>query len=289
MTTKSHTTLGSVDERARLEAVEGIIFDVQRYSVHDGPGIRTNVFLKGCPLRCQWCANPESQNMQPEYALSSQNCITCGQFADACPDCWGQENGRGNSQPVEIDYGVRVDICPTGAMHVFGERRSAGDVMREVRRDAPFYGEGGGMTLTGGEATMQPEMAEALLRLAKLEGIHTAIETCGHTQWSVFERLLPHLDIVLYDLKHVDHTKHKTYTGLDNDLILANLQRLAKIGAPLIIRIPLIPGFNADRESIKAMAAVHQPTWGRLPCRRAALSQPWQVKIHITGSGLSLG
>ena len=158
-------------------------------------------------MRCQWCANPESQDMQPEYALSAQNCITCGQFADACPDCWGQEKGRGNGQTVEIDYGVRVDICPTGAMHVFGERRTAGDVMREVRRDAPFYGEGGGLTLTGGEATMQPDMAEALLRLAKLEGIHTAIETCGHTQWPVFERFLPYLDLILYDLKHVDSTQ----------------------------------------------------------------------------------
>ena len=254
MTTDSFVSASAVHERARLEAVVGIIFDVQRYSMHDGPGIRTNVFLKGCPLRCDWCANPESQNLQPEFALSAQNCITCGQFAESCPAGWGQKYDRGDSQPVEIDYGVRVDICPTGAIHVFGERRTAGDVMQEVRRDVPFYGEWGGLTLTGGEATMQPDMAEALLRLAKLEGIHTAMETCGHTQWPVFERLLPHLDLILYDLKHVDRAKHKSYTGLDNDLILGNLRQLAELGAPLIVRVPLIPGFNADRTSMEAMA-----------------------------------
>ncbi len=245
----------SADERVRLEAVAGVMFDIQRLSVHDGPGIRTNVFLKGCPLRCQWCANPESQNLEPDYALCAQNCMTCGQFADACPDCWDQQNGRENNGTVEIDFGARVVICPTGAMHRIGERRTAGHVLREVRRDVPFYGDGGGMTLTGGEATLQPDMAEALLRLAKAEGIHSAIETCGHTQWPVFQRLLPYLDLILYDLKHVDQAKHQAYTGLDNDLILANLQCLTAANAPLIIRIPLIPGFNADSESFEAMAA----------------------------------
>lgn len=230
----------------RLEQVAGVVFDVQRYSVHDGPGLRTSVFLKGCPLRCAWCANPESQQSQPELALSEQNCITCGQFESPCAACW--------PQPAGTDFARRERLCPTGALHWLGKRRSAGDVMAEVRRDVPFYGAGGGLTLTGGEATMQPELAEALLRLAKAEGISTAIETCGHTRWSVWERLLPWLDDILYDVKHVDSALHQQHTGMGNELILANLRQLAAVGAPLTIRVPLIPGFNADIESVRAIA-----------------------------------
>ena len=235
------------------EQVEGIVFDIQRYSVHDGPGLRTNVFLKGCPLRCAWCANPESQALQPELALSAHNCMTCGQFATPCPLCWE----RAGSASIRIEeLGERPFVCPTGAIHWIGERRSAGEVMAEVRRDAPFYGSSGGLTLTGGEATMQPEFAEALLRLARAEGIHTALETAGHTQWPVFARLLPHLDLLLYDVKHVDSAAHRRDTGLGNELILANLRRIADLPAPkIIVRVPVIPGFNADEASLRAIAA----------------------------------
>lgn len=235
-----------------LEQVEGIVFDIQRYSVHDGPGLRTNVFLKGCPLRCAWCANPESQNLQPELMLVAHNCMTCGQFATPCPVCWE----RAGSANIRIEaLGERPFVCPTGAIHWVGERRTAGEVMAEVRRDAPFYDRSGGLTLTGGEATMQPAFTEALLRLARVEGIHTALETSGHTQWHVFERLLPHLDLLLYDVKHVDSELHRRYTGLDNALILANLRRIADLPAPkLIVRVPVIPGFNADVASLRAIA-----------------------------------
>ena len=243
----------SLAEKARLERVEGIIFDVQRYSLHDGPGLRTNVFLKGCPLCCQWCANPESQNLQPELALFSHNCIACGQFEEACPLCFGDRNDSGWAKEFIEEFDARAKICPTGAIHWIGERRTAGDVITEVLRDAPFYEDGGGMTLTGGEATMQPEMAEALLRLAKAEYVSTALETCGHTQWAVLERLLPYLDDILYDLKHVDSDIHRTFTGLGNELILSNLQRLVALGAPVTIRVPLIPGFNVSTETVRAM------------------------------------
>jgi glycyl-radical enzyme activating protein len=231
--------------------VTGIIFDIQRYSLHDGPGLRTNVFLKGCPLRCQWCANPESQQMQPELALSEHNCIDCGQFADPCAECWAAAHASGERVAA---LGARVPVCPTGALHWIGERRTAGAVIAEVLRDAPFYGAGGGMTLTGGEVTMQPDFAEALLRLARDAGIAMAMETCGHTQWTVFERLLPFLDLVLYDLKHVDSAIHRQFTGIGNELILDNLRRLAALNAPLIVRVPLIPGFNADPVSLTAIA-----------------------------------
>ncbi len=269
-------------ERARLERVAGIVFDVQRYSVHDGPGLRTNVFLKGCPLRCGWCANPESQKLQPELALSANHCIECGQFEEPCPVCWGnridakkgeatlfprsaweQELGfigvqstlwTPDTREREDEFKARTAICPTGAIHWIGERRTAGDVIKEVRRDVPFYEDGGGMTLTGGEPTMQPHLAKALLRLAKAEGISTAMETCGHIQWPVLERLWPFLDNLLFDLKHVDSDTHQIFTGLDNDLILSNLRRLAALNAPLTIRVPLIPGFNASVESVRAIA-----------------------------------
>ncbi len=241
-------------ERVELEQISGIIFDIQRYSLHDGPGLRTNVFFKGCPLRCHWCANPESQRLQAELALFSHNCMACGQFEETCPVCWEARNGRDWSKERAAEFDVRAQICPTGAIHWIGERRSAGEIIAEVLRDAPFYEDGGGLTLTGGEPTMQPELAEALLRLAKAEYISTALETCGHTQWPVLARLLPYLDDILYDLKHVDSDLHRTYTGLGNELILSNLEWLAALEAPVTVRVPLIPGFNAAAEDLQAIA-----------------------------------
>jgi pyruvate formate lyase activating enzyme len=246
----------SPSERARLEQVTGVVFDVQRYSLHDGPGLRTNVFLKGCPLRCDWCANPESQCPQPELALFAGQCIACGQFVETCPAGWKKPDDARWSEALAKEYGIRAALCPTGAMRWIGEPRRAGEIIRDVMRDAPFYQEGGGLTLTGGEPTMQPQMAEALLRLARAEYLSTALETCGHTHWAVLEALLPYLDHVLFDFKHVDARLHRLYTGVDNDLILANLRRLAALNAPLTIRVPLVPGFNATPESLGAIAGL---------------------------------
>lgn len=278
---------------SELAQVQGIVFDIQRYSLHDGPGLRTNVFLKGCPLRCQWCANPESQQMQPELAFSAHHCIECGQFAEPCRTCFAAAS---SSKEGTANLAGRVEICPTGALHWIGETRTAGDVLAEVLRDAPFYGEEGGLTLTGGEATMQPAFAEALLRLAKEAGIATALETAGHTQWRVFARLLPALDLILYDLKHVDCDRHRQYTGLGNELILTNLRQLAAHNAPLIVRIPLIPGFNADTDSLRAMAefivelgaAVQRVdllpyhTLGKAKYRALGRPYPWAEHARLT-------
>ncbi len=237
----------AADERMALEQVTGTVFDIQRFSLHDGPGIRTNVFFKGCPLRCQWCANPESQALRPELALTARECITCGQFPTPCPLCW--------TTHAAPDLTTRVELCPTGALHWIGEERTAGQIMAEVRKDVPFYGAGGGLTLTGGEATMQPELAEALLRLAQAEGIATALETAGHTQWPVFERLAPYLDHILFDVKHVNEEVHRRYTGIGCGLILDNLRQLVEIGAPVTVRVPLIPGFNTSISDARAIAA----------------------------------
>lgn len=238
-------------EQGHLEDVQGVVFNVQRFSVHDGPGIRTNVFFKGCPLRCAWCCNPESQRFQPELALSAQQCIRCGQFEDVCADGWSH---GAVTQSEKDKFGPRTEVCPGGALRWLGVRRTAGDLIGEVLRDRPFYAEGGGMTLTGGEPTAQPRFAEALLRLAKRAGLSTAIETSGHTRWKVFELLLPHLDTILFDLKHMDPGIHRRWTGMDNQVILSNLRRLAEINAPVAVRVPLIPGFNSDQRSLCAIA-----------------------------------
>jgi pyruvate formate lyase activating enzyme len=236
-----------------LEAIEGIITDIQRYSLHDGPGLRTNVFFKGCSLHCAWCANPETQTPHPELAVFSRMCIRCGQFDADCPDGWLVRQDTAWKREVQYDYETRARLCPAGGVRWIGEQRSAGSVMDEVRRDAPFYEDGGGMTLTGGEPALQSAFAEALLRLAHEEHIHTAIETCGHAPWRNLARLLPHLDTILFDVKHMDPAVHRAFTGAGNERILSNLRRLAAAAAPVVVRIPLIPGFNASAESLRAI------------------------------------
>ncbi len=282
----------TLSERIKLEQIEGIIFDIQRYSVHDGPGLRTNVFFKGCPLRCRWCANPESLYPQPEIALFVGQCINCGQFSESCPVLWQQV---GSKERTEV-FQERIALCPTEAIHWIGKRRSAGEIMQEVLRDRPFYGDGGGLTLTGGEPTMQPQMAEALLRLAKAEHLSTAMETCGYAEWPTLERLLPYLDTILWDLKHVDDDIHRKFTSVSNERILANLRRLSELDAPVTIRIPLIPGFNASIESITQMAEFvrHLPgaakridllpyhTLGKPKYAALQRSYPWEQYQRLT-------
>ena len=240
--------------REYWERVEGVIFDIQRYSLYDGPGLRTCVFFKGCPLRCKWCSNPESQNLQPELAVFTSRCIRCGQFEQSCPDIWGSEENTGWKSPVFEGFVRRAMVCPVGGVRWIGERRFADDVMAEVRRDAPFYLEDGGITLTGGEPLFQFEMAEALLRLAKTEWIPTAMETCGYAYWPNLERLLPYLDSILFDLKHINNAIHLAGTGISNELILVNLRRLIAWPVKVTVRIPLIPGFNASKQSMAAIA-----------------------------------
>ena len=236
-----------------LSSVEGLITDIQRYSLHDGPGLRTNVFFKGCSLRCAWCANPETQAPCPELAVFARSCIRCGQFEATCPDGWTVQKDSAWKRQVRDEYERRAARCPAGGVRWIGERRSAGSVMDEVRRDTPFFEDGGGLTLTGGEPSMQPDFAEALLRLAREEGIRTAIETCGCVPWPSLARLLPHLDIVLYDVKQIDSEIHRLFTGAGNEVILDNLRLLAGTRTPVVVRVPLIPGFNATTESMRAI------------------------------------
>jgi len=284
----------TTDKRQALESVAGFIFDLQRYSLHDGPGLRTDVFFKGCPLRCGWCSNPESQSPRPELAVFAVNCIRCGQFPTPCPDQWGVHADTCWKTHLADEYGERAALCPVGGARWIGGRRTAGSIMAEVRRDMPFYGEGGGMTLTGGEPLQQPVLAEALLRLARAVGIATAVETCGHAAWPTLEKLVPYLDQILFDVKSLDSAVHQKYTGVGNELILENLARLAARSAPVTVRVPLIPAFNASEESIHAIGAFARElgyarldllpyhTYGRSKYAALAVPYPWQGYERLT-------
>jgi pyruvate formate lyase activating enzyme len=243
-------------DRLALERVEGTVFDIQSYSLDDGPGLRTSVFLKGCPLRCHWCCNPESLKMQPELLMLEANCLACGICTEVCgSEALSLTDGRLVWDRVHCtSCGECAQVCPAQAMTWSGRRASAGSVIQEVLRDTPFYENGGGLTLTGGEATLQPLFAEALLRLAKAEGLNTAIETTANAPWETLEILFPYLDLWLVDLKHMDSREHRNWTGLGNELILSNLRKLGAAKAKMRVRIPLIPTANLTEENLRASA-----------------------------------
>ena len=243
--------------RASPGSLNGIVFNVQRFSVHDGPGIRTTLFLKGCPLCCRWCDNPESQESRPQIVFWRERCIQCNACIAACTRSAIEmdESGvkRVRSETCDL-CGDCLKECYAGALEQIGERMSVERAVALLEEDRAFYEQsGGGVTLSGGEPTNQGEFARGVLAGCQERGIATAIETCGHTTWSVWEILLPHLDLILFDLKHVDPVRHREYTAVSNELILDNLRRLAKAGKRVILRRPVIPGFNDDRASIEAL------------------------------------
>ena len=233
--------------------LKGLVFDIQRYSLHDGPGIRTTVFFKGCPLRCKWCSNPESFMKAPEVAYNKKDCIACYACVKACKQAAVSATAEG----ITIDKTKCtqnfdcVEVCPTGALTVFGQWMTVDQIMDVVIKDLAFYkNSGGGLTLSGGEVMLQSEFAAALLNQAKANGIHTAIETSGFAQWTSVEMVLEYTDLVLFDVKLVNREKHLTYTGVDNTLILENLDRMMTMGKQLIARIPLVPTVNMDSTSV---------------------------------------
>ena len=237
------------------KSIKGIVFNIQKYSIHDGPGIRTIVFLKGCPLRCEWCSNPESIQTDIEIMYNCGTCMLCKQCISVC---------KGNSLKLdkknqfiiinrtECDKcGKCVEICPSGALTLAGRYMSAEEVLQEVKKDLLFYRKsGGGITLSGGEPGSQTDFSEAILKSVYSMGIHTAIETCGYYSYKILKRLAKWTDLFLYDIKHVDDLKHIYGTGVSNKLILNNFRKLIENGASVIVRIPIIPGFNATNEDI---------------------------------------
>ncbi len=247
------------------EQLTGRIFNIQRYSLHDGSGIRTLVFFKGCPLKCLWCSNPESQKAVSELGFIEARCVgadACGApCVAACPlqAISLNEHGKPVIDRERCDAcGKCAAACPQDALKVVGRQMSVEEVMTEVEKDRPFYRRsGGGLTLGGGEPLAQYKFAKAVLEAAEAEYIHTAIETSGHAPWEHFETLLKHVDLLQMDLKHMDPHKHKELTGQSNDLILDNLKKVLSIKEPqdVIIRVPVIPGCNDTVENIENTAS----------------------------------
>jgi len=245
-----------------MNSVKGIIFDIQHFSIHDGPGIRTNVFFKGCPLRCLWCANPESQSPAPEIFFHAQKCSGCGICVSSCPkEAIHLDDGKARTTRALCEgCGCCEAICPNDAREVVGKLVTVEGVYKVVEADRMFYEaaepgeEPGGITLTGGEVLMQPDFAEALLRKCKENGIHTAVETSGLAPWNTMKRVMEHVDYVMYDIKHMSSVTHKELTGIGNERILSNLERLSgEFSMPIVVRTPVIPGINDTPDNLSAM------------------------------------
>jgi len=233
----------------------GLIFNIQRYSIHDGPGIRSLVFMKGCPLNCLWCCNPESQSPSREIMVTSTKCIGCGKCIEVCPTKAAEKKNPLEAKRLCIVCGSCVEVCPSTARQMIGQYMSVNEVMKEVEKDILFYQRSkGGVTISGGEPLMQADFVRLLLKSCQEKGIHTAIETCGFTKWENLKRVLEYVDLVLYDIKHMDTQRHKELTGVGNELILQNAKKVATLKNHMIIRVPVIPHFNDSPENMKAIA-----------------------------------
>ena len=234
----------------------GIIFNIQRFSIHDGPGIRTTVFLKGCPLRCKWCSNPEGMSRTQEIFIHDEKCIQCGKCKEACPE----------DAIISLEGTKRIDFekcthcmecaraCPTNTLESVGEYVSINEIVEEVKKDALFYdNSGGGVTLSGGEPLLQWNFTTGLLKSCKEQGLHTALDTTGFASWEIMREVLKHVDLVLYDVKHMDESLHIQGTGVSNKTILENLEKTASIKKTWL-RFPIIPGFNDSHENVEKLA-----------------------------------
>lgn len=241
-----------------LTDTKGIIFNIQRFCTHDGPGIRTTVFLKGCPLRCPWCHNPEGLSRAPEIALDPRKCIGCRACLENCAR-GGHEIGPEGDHVYRVEHcivcGACAEGCYAGAIEMIGEEKTAQEILDVVLRDKPFYeNSGGGVTLSGGEPLYQPDFAAAILTLSRHAGIATAVESTCATSWATVERLNPVVDLWMCDIKHIDPAKHRELVGSDNRVILENLRKLCAMKEAML-RLPLVPGRNDDDEGLRKLGA----------------------------------
>ncbi len=237
--------------------IKGLVFNIQRFSVADGPGIRTTVFLKGCNLRCYWCHNPESWDPEASIEVFPERCIGCGECVRACP------HGARSSVNGAISFdrsachrcGVCAEACMADAIRTVGEEMSCDEVLQEIERDVPFFREsGGGVTISGGEPLLQPEFALALLKRCKEAGLHTCVDTSGQGSTEALRRLFPYVDLFYFDIKHLDPRIHRAETGLANEDILRNFAVVVRSGVPVVVRVPVIPGFNDTVDALSDIA-----------------------------------
>lgn len=243
---------------------KGTVFDVQSFSVHDGPGIRTLVFLKGCPLKCWWCANPEGQEIFPEVSYHADKCQNCMSCAEACQyDAIEKVNSPQEGEDLillnreKCKKCIRFDCvaaCPNVALITMGKLMTVAEVIKVIKRDNSYFAKHGGVTLSGGEPLFQPDFSLEILQACREEYINTAIETTLYSSFNIIEKFIPLVDLFLCDIKQMNSIKHKEYTGVSNEIILKNISKLCKKSKHILIRIPLIPGCNDDIDNIKQTA-----------------------------------
>lgn len=260
-------------------AVTGLIFDVRRFSLQDGPGIRTTVFFKGCPLRCSWCHNPESLGRETELLLRPERCLACDTCQGRCPEHAQARRDDGTKPETACDHcATYADHCPAEARQVIGRSMQVDEVLATVERDRPFFDEsGGGVTLSGGEPLAQPAFCAALLAACHQRDLHTALDTSAYAPWPVLDQLRHHVDLFLVDLKHCDDAAHRAHTGVSLIPIHHNLRRLAAGGHRLVLRLPLIPGVNDDDANLEAS--------GRFAAELSGVERLSLLPFHRLGTG----